>query len=36
MTNMTEDAVIYTKDLCPYHNMAKDLLKKKNIKFNKK
>lgn len=33
MTNMTEDAVIYTKDLCPYCNMAKDLLKKKNIKF---
>ena len=28
MTNMTEDTVIYTKDLCPYYNMAKDLLKK--------
>ena len=33
MKNMTEEAVVYTKDLCPYCNMAKDLLKKKNIKF---
>ena len=33
MTNMTEDTVIYTKDLCPYCNMAKDLLKKKSMKF---
>jgi glutaredoxin 3 len=30
---MLEDAVIYTKNLCPYCNMAKDLLKKKDIKF---
>lgn len=30
---MAEDAVIYSKDLCPYCKMAKDLLRKKKIKF---
>ena len=35
MTNMTEDAVIYTKDLCPYCNMAKDLLKKRRSNLRK-
>ena len=31
--DMIGDVVIYSKDLCPFCNMAKVLLRKKNIKF---